>query len=140
MRILVVDDEPIVAHTVSLVLRKHGFEATIANSADDALSSALRNPPDLVLSDIDMPGRDGIALMEDLGHHLPLCPILVLTASWYAQDRAAAYAQNLGQTIRVLSKPCPPTLLVRTASSLLEAHQAGSSHLSQPELPLSLQM
>ena len=120
MRILVVDDEPLVARTVSLVLSKNGFDVTTVNSAFDALASAVDHPPDLVLCDIDMPDCDGIALMQDLGHHLPLCPILVLTGSFSALERASVCAALLCQQVRILLKPCPPALLLREAGSLLQ--------------------
>ena len=119
MRILVVDDEPLVAQTVSIILRKHGFDVTTVASAHTALASAVDNPPDLVLCDIDMPGRDGVALMEDLGLHLPLCPILVLTGYLSALARVVACADTLRQPVRILTKPCPPTDLLRAADALL---------------------
>jgi DNA-binding response OmpR family regulator len=48
MRILVVDDEPLVAHTVSLIFRKQGYEVTTVLTAEAALAEALASPPDLV--------------------------------------------------------------------------------------------
>jgi DNA-binding response OmpR family regulator len=80
MRILIVDDEPMVARTIELIFNKHGFDSETASSADAALAAARANPPDIVLCDIDMPGRDGISLMKDLGREMPGCPIVVLTA------------------------------------------------------------
>ena len=119
MRILVVDDEPLVAHTVSLILRKHGFDVTTVPSAEEALASAVASAPDLVLCDIDMPGRDGVALMADLGRDLPLCPILVLTGFYSGLDRVTDCARSLRQSVRILTKPCPPTELLRAADALL---------------------
>ncbi len=119
MRILVVDDEPLITQTVATILRKHGFEVTTAVSAEDALTSAVEHPPNLVLCDIDMPGRDGVALMEDLGRHLPLCPILVLTGYYNGLERVTACAEALRQPVRILTKPCPPTVLLREADALL---------------------
>jgi CheY-like chemotaxis protein len=121
MRILVVDDEPLISKTVSIILRKHGFDVTTADCAEDALTSAVDQPPDLVLCDIDMPGRDGIALMEDLGRHLPLCPILVLTGYYNGLEKVTACAASLRQQVRILTKPCPPAILLQEADALLAA-------------------
>ena len=74
MRILIVDDEPMVAETLTLVFRRNGYDAVKANDADQALLLARQIQPDLVLCDIDMPGRDGIALMGDLTRELPTAP------------------------------------------------------------------
>jgi DNA-binding response OmpR family regulator len=119
MRILVVDDEPLVAHTVSLIFRKKGFEVMTVHSAQDALVSALATPPDLVLCDIDMPGRNGIDLITDLDRELPNCPILVLTGFYSGLPDIDAHVRTLRQSVRVLTKPCPPLELLREANSLL---------------------
>ncbi len=119
MRILVVDDEPLVAQTVSALFRKRGFDVVTCYEADTALASARETPPDLVLTDIDMPGRDGISLMQDLGRDLPGCPILVLTGLYHALALVSDTAETLRQPVRILTKPCPPVDLLREADSLL---------------------
>ena len=119
MRILVVDDEPLVAQTLSMIFRKHGFEVDTAYDAVDALRSAVVGNPDLVLCDIDMPGRDGIALMHDLGRELPACPILVLTGHYAGLARVRSTAASLAQKINILTKPCQPLDLLREAGTML---------------------
>ena len=121
MRILVVDDEPLVARTLGLILRHGGFEAEIVHNADQALQALRRDAPDLVLCDIDMPGRDGVSLMEDLGRELPGCPILVLTGLYSCLPRVHECALTLSQPVRVVTKPCQPDELLRTAGALLTA-------------------
>jgi DNA-binding response OmpR family regulator len=59
-RILVVDDEHLVADTLGLIFRKHGFEAEVVYTAQDALASARTFSPDLLLCDINMPCRNGL--------------------------------------------------------------------------------
>jgi len=125
MLILVVDDEPLVAETLSLVFRSNGFDVVTAFNAERALAAALLNPPDLVLCDIDMPGRDGISLMEDLSLELPKCPILVLTGFYSALARVRAFTDTLQQKVAVVTKPCAPQDLLRHAVELLNpAHAA----------------
>ena len=120
MRILVVDDEHLVAETVSIIFRKHGFEVATAFSAVDALALARLSRPDLVLCDINMPGRDGVDLMEDLGREIPSCPILVLTGLYANHGRITDCAVTYKQRVRILAKPCPPLELLREADSLLQ--------------------
>ena len=120
MRILVVDDEPLVARTLSLIFRQGGFEVATAHSADEALAALTETPPDLVLSDIEMPGRDGISLMEDVARTLPGCPILVLTGSYGALARVRDSATLNRQSVTIHTKPCQPTDLLRSAGEMLK--------------------
>lgn len=120
MKILVVDDEPLITRTLALIFEKHGFEASSALTADDALASALSNPPDLVLCDIDMPGRDGLSLMSDLSRELPGCPILVLTGRYSSIARVRELADTLRQRVNIITKPCQPSDLLRSANDMLQ--------------------
>jgi DNA-binding response OmpR family regulator len=121
MRILIVDDEPMVARTIELIFNKHGFDSETASSADAALAAARANPPDIVLCDIDMPGRDGISLMKDLGREMPGCPIVVLTGHYPLLDRVSECANSLSQSVSVVIKPCQPVELLKTAGSMLRS-------------------
>ncbi len=120
MKILVVDVEPLITRTLALIFEKHGFEASSALTADDALASALSNPPDLVLCDIDMPGRDGLSLMSDLSRELPGCPILVLTGRYSSIARVRELADTLRQRVNIITKPCQPSDLLRSANDMLK--------------------
>ena len=120
MRILIVDDEPLVAETLTLVFRRNGFDAVKANDADQALVLARHTPPDLVLCDIDMPGRDGISLMGDLSRELPDCPILILTGYYGSLARVRAYTGTMKQPISIVTKPCQPLDLLHQAGELLK--------------------
>jgi DNA-binding response OmpR family regulator len=124
MRILIVDDEPLVAETLTLIFRRNGFDAVKAKDADEALSLVRQTPPDLVLCDIDMPGRDGISLMGDLSRELPSCPILVLTGFYSSLARVRAYTGTMKQPISIVTKPCQPVDLLRHADELLRTPNA----------------
>ena len=121
MHILVVDDEPLIARTLALIFERNGYRVTTAHSADSAMQSLETATPDLLLCDIDMPGRDGIALMTDFGREVPGCPILVLTGSYSNLGRVRACALTLQQAVRVATKPCQPVDLLRTAHAMLGA-------------------
>ena len=119
MHVLVVDDDPLVAQTLTLIFQRHGFDAATAYDADQALLAIRVTRPDLVLCDIDMPGRDGISLMIDLSHELPDCPILVLTGFYSSLNRVREFAATLSQKVSVVTKPCQPIELLRHAGELM---------------------
>jgi DNA-binding response OmpR family regulator len=120
MRILVVDDEPLVAETLTLIFRRHGFDAVTAYNADQAMAAIREVKPNLVLCDIDMPARDGISLMMDLTRELPECPILILTGFYSSLSRVREYTKTLSQQVSIVTKPCQPTELLRHADELLK--------------------
>ena len=123
MRILIVDDDLSVAQTLSMIFRRHGYDAELANDADQALDAVRQTPPDLVLCDIDMPGRDGISLMKDLSCEVPECPILILTGFYSGLHRVREFANTMRQEVSVVTKPCHPTELLRHAGKLLGTTQ-----------------
>jgi CheY-like chemotaxis protein len=120
MLVLIVDDEPMVAQTLGLIFRKSGYRTEVVHTADEAITFARKTPPNLVLCDIEMPLRDGLELMTDLGEELPECPILVLTGSYRSLSKVRARAITLHQEVSVLVKPCQPLDVLATASNLLK--------------------
>lgn len=126
-RILVVDDEHLVADTLGLIFRKHGFEAEVVYTAKDALASARTFSPDLLLCDINMPGRSGLELMSDFHRELPDCRVLVLTGYYDKLQGISEHIAKLRRPARVLTKPCNPSELVREAGKVLATSQPRSA-------------
>jgi DNA-binding response OmpR family regulator len=118
-RILIVDDETLVADTLGLIFRKHGFEARVAYSAAAALASARSFQPELLLCDITMPERTGLDLMADLHRELPECHFLVLTGYNSNVLRVGEQAARLRRPMRVLTKPCNPEQLLAEVGRVL---------------------
>jgi CheY-like chemotaxis protein len=118
-RVLIVDDDHLVADTLSLIFKRSGFLANACYSAEDALICARDFLPDLLLCDISMPGRDGIALVDDIHYELPTCRILVLTGFYGNLRRVQEQADRLARNVGILTKPCPPTDLLREANAML---------------------
>ncbi len=79
-RILVVDDESSQRTVLAGFLKKRGFTVTTAASAEDALASAQTTAPDLVLTDLRMPGMSGVDLMKQLRSANPELQVIVMTA------------------------------------------------------------
>ncbi len=78
--ILVVDDEPAQRSVLAGFLRKQGMEVLTADSADEALRLAASRTIDLVLTDLRMPGKDGLTLLDGLRSINPGVPVIVMTA------------------------------------------------------------
>jgi CheY-like chemotaxis protein len=118
-RILVVDDERLVADTLRLIFSKHGFDAKAVYSVDDALLCARTFVPELLLCDISMPGRDGVELMQAISRVLPECRMLVLTGNYANLPRVREQTMRLTRPANILTKPCQPSDLLREAGALL---------------------
>ncbi len=85
-RILVVDDDPMVASTIERVLRPEGYDVEVALGGLAALSRVQEHRPDLVVLDVMMPGVDGLEVCRQLRAEDDL-PILLLTARGGTADR-----------------------------------------------------
>ena len=79
-RILVVDDEPLIRATLAEYLTGEGFAVTACASGEDALAEAGRTPYDVALCDVQLPGIDGIEVLEQLLRISPETFVLLITA------------------------------------------------------------
>jgi len=118
-RVLVVDDDQLVADTLALIFEKNGFDAKAVYSADDALQHAREFVPDLLLCDVTMPGRDGLALALDVTDEFPNCRIIVLTGFYSNLTSVREQANRMSRPMGILTKPCQPAELLRHANDIL---------------------
>jgi CheY-like chemotaxis protein len=118
-RVLVVDDDRLVADTLTLIFERNGFAAKAAYSAEEALECSRMFAPHLLLCDVTMPARDGLSLVEDITRELPSCRILVLTGFYSNLKSVREQARKLSRPLGVLTKPCQPSELLREAAALL---------------------
>src|SRR2546428_4221045 len=93
-KILVVDDEQSMAQFLGIVLRKEGYQVTTVNNGREALEKAKAEGFDVVITDIKMPGMDGIQLLQQIKKHDPSLPVVIMTA--YASQQSAIDAVNHG--------------------------------------------
>ena len=111
-RVFVVDDEPVIAGTLVEILRRNGYDAIPFISADDAITSAKNLPPDLLLSDVVMPGMSGLKLALHFKQTYPDCRILLLSGQAATLDLLQA-ARMRGYDFELLAKPIHPTDLLK---------------------------
>ncbi|MCD4672487.1 MAG: response regulator transcription factor [Anaerolineaceae bacterium] len=91
--ILIIEDDNIVAKTIERCLRGDEFRIRIANSGVEGLKAARRNPPDIIILDVVMPGMDGYAVCEDIRADpvLNKMPILFLTARTKDEEKIRGF-------------------------------------------------
>jgi len=92
-RILVVDDDDWILSLASVVLNDAGFEVDLARNGNEGLEAALREEPDLIITDVLMPELDGWDFVRQLRAHsrFALVPVFFLTCKGSAQDRIAGF-------------------------------------------------
>lgn len=120
--VLVVDDEPAIAETLTWILERAGFAATTASCGDDALEIARLTPPDLLLSDVVMPGMNGIELAHRISGLAPDCKVLLLSGQAQTVDLFARL-QLPERCFKILAKPIPPLELLGEITLLLGQSQ-----------------
>ena len=103
--VLIVDDERIIADTLSLIFSRSGFTVLTAYDARSALDLANSVPPDLLLSDITMaPEMTGVELAMELAKTVPDCKVLLISGQTGTMD-LLANARAAGHSFTLLAKP-----------------------------------
>ena len=119
LRVLVVDDDHDTLEVVKQLLELAGAEVAVAASADEALATLRREPPDVLVSDIGMPGQDGYELIRrvrELGaEEGGLVPAAALTA--FTQSDHRQHALSAGYQL-YLAKPIEPGELTSAVARL----------------------
>ena len=141
-RLLVVDDDPGLLLAVSETLRAEGFDVKTARRGAEALVIVAQSLPDLIISDIRMPGMDGYQLVKNLRSNTRtrLIPIVFLTAKDEIVDRIQGFRTGVDA---YLTKPFEPDELVAVVAAILQrverthsdlARLFGENAASEPEL------
>ncbi|MGA8288026.1 MAG: response regulator [Acidobacteriaceae bacterium] len=116
--VLVVDDEAVIADTLSAILARNGVTAMTAYDGVTALAIARVIPPDLLLTDVVMPEMNGIDLAAAVLQLVPHCKVLLFSGQAATNDLLAE-AREGGQDFSIIAKPIHPTeLLARISESL----------------------
>jgi CheY-like chemotaxis protein len=118
-RVLVVDDDHLVADTLNLIFLAHGFESEARYSAAEGLERARSFAPGLLLCDVTMPEGSGLELLESLNSEQPSCQMLLLSAYSSNAVKVEEKALQMKRPLKLLRKPCRPEELLREAEALL---------------------
>ena len=93
--VLVVDDDEDILRLLAMRLRARGFRVTAVGSAEEALARVAVDPPRVVVSDIRLPGRDGLALFEEIHRTRAMLPVILLTAHGTIPDAVEATSRGV---------------------------------------------
>jgi CheY-like chemotaxis protein len=116
LRVLVVDDEDLIADSVAEILNRNGYEATARYSGKSAIQYVEEECPDIVVSDVIMPDYNGIQLAKAVRMQCPETRILLLSGN-AATSELLHRAYREGQTFELLAKPVHPLQLLKALSS-----------------------
>jgi DNA-binding NtrC family response regulator len=118
-RVLVVDDEPLVRQTLSEWLRRKHFHVLEAEGGRQAMERIRREAPDIVISDVVMPGMDGIELLKEAKSLKADIPFLMVTG--YPSHHTAVEVMQLGAADYLVKPFKPEELSRRVGRTLLES-------------------
>lgn len=111
MRILIVDDETVIADSLAEILRDKGFDATVAYNGEQALECASAQEPHILLSDVIMPGIPGTELATRIAAQFPRCRI-VLYSSVAVVSNLLKRNGGSPYPFKLLAKPIHPEELL----------------------------
>jgi len=115
-RLLIVDDDADLLKLLSMRLEAAGYEVTAVSSAEAALTDLAIHRPALLLSDVRLPGMDGLALFDIVRERHPALPVILLTAHGTIPDAVAATARGV---YTYLTKPFDGRALLETIAQAL---------------------
>jgi CheY-like chemotaxis protein len=128
--VLVVDDERVIADTLSMILSRSGFATMTAYDGLEALGIARTTPPDLVISDVVMPGMTGVELAITLAEIIPACKILLFSGQAATVDLLEK-AREAGHTFTTLAKPVHPSDMLKRVNECLVRKNTAIGQLSE---------
>lgn len=106
-KVIVADDEKLIANTLAIILNQSGFEATAVYSGEEAVKLAEAVQPHLLISDVVMGGMTGIEAAIQVQNKLPSCKILLFSGQAITADLLKK-ARAQGYSFELLIKPVHP--------------------------------
>ncbi len=117
-RVLIVDDERRVADTAAVIVRNAGYDVAVAYDAESAFRRCESVSPDVVISDVAMPGMNGVELAVRIRQSYPHCRVLLVSGAVPTRDLLEE-ARLEGYDFELLAKPVHPTELLSRISAPL---------------------
>lgn len=111
LRVLVVDDERAIADTLAQILTLSGFQAVASYSGFDAIERAMNQVFNVLLTDVVMPGMNGIETSREISKILPHC-LVILTSGNQATAQLLEGAEACGEKFEIFAKPVHPLVII----------------------------
>lgn len=125
-RVLIADDEGVIADTLAMILSQAGYETRAVYSGEQALGILRLFSPDMLISDVLMPGINGIETAIRVRAILPSCKVLLFSGQATARNLLEE-AHSQGYEFELLTKPVHPTDLLARMRAAREDPAEGSS-------------
>jgi CheY-like chemotaxis protein len=129
-RILVADDDRVIANTLSQILSLSGYETETVNSGEEAVSMAEKRRPDILITDVVMGGITGIEAALRILEFIPACLVILISGQANTADHLASASRH-GHRLEILPKPVHPRVL-------LERIAAFTAQQGLPKIPRNL--
>jgi len=123
-RVLVVEDHQDTRDLLDLLLRTEGYEVTLAADGEEGTAAYRNEPADVVLVDIFMPRKDGIATITDLRRDFPDVVLIAMSADASVDRRGALVRAREAGAQLTLRKPIEPWVLLRSLEGLLAGRRS----------------
>ena len=127
--ILIVDDDALMRRSVSFKLEQAGYRTSTAGSAEDALSQARSDQPDLILLDVGLPGMDGLEALRQFQKEMDV-PIIFVTARRRELDEILGLEMGADAYI---TKPFNPDVLLAHVRAVLRRSDSAETTSKKPE-------
>jgi CheY-like chemotaxis protein len=127
-RILVIDDEPLIRETVVTLLTREGFSVEEASDGAAGIAMFHKNPPDVVITDVFMPNRDGIEVVRELKRSYPHTKIIAMTGGGQTRMLEIGSAAKLLGADHILHKPFERESLLIAVNAALGTPPPPRSH------------
>jgi CheY-like chemotaxis protein len=111
LRVLVADDERLIADSLAIILTQSGFEATAAYSGEEVVEIANALQPDILVTDVVMGAMNGIEAATLVREMLPSCRIVLLSGHVITADLLDE-ARGQGHEFEIIAKPLHPNQLI----------------------------
>ena len=115
-KVLVADDEKVIADTLAIILNQNGYDASAVYTGTAAVEKARATCPDLVISDVIMPDMNGIDAAIKIRAFHPSCKILLFSGQAATADLLED-ARKRGHEFEILAKPVHPSDLLQKLRS-----------------------
>jgi DNA-binding response OmpR family regulator len=119
-RVLVVDNERMIADTLALILKQNGFDASVAYSGEEAVQTAVVIQPQIVLTDIIMGKMNGFEAAMLIAEAIPDCKILLFSGQPATADLLIQARRN-GHSFEVMAKPVHPDVILEQIKALVRS-------------------
>jgi DNA-binding response OmpR family regulator len=126
--VMIVDDEQVIADTLSAIFMQNGYTVLTAYDGRSALETAKVIPPELLISDVMMPQMNGIDLAIAIRNAAPDCKVLLFSGQAATVDLLAE-ARSMGHDFFTLLKPVHPTEMLAKAAECLMGRRREVDHV-----------